>query len=103
MNDWNVELPDDLVPFERLDRKSRSFLAERLSEQFTTEAAAQMYDLGRDEEKNGPLIPAPVEEHRPSSLKVELVRSAQADWQCFSRRLAPSLEAAVHVLRSDTG
>jgi hypothetical protein len=103
VNDWNIELPDDLVPFERLDGNRRSFLTDRLNEQFTTEAAAQLYDLGREEEKNGPLVAAPVEEHRPSPLKVELVPSAHADWQCFSRRLAPSLEAAVHVLRSDAG
>lgn len=103
MNDWNLELPDDLVPFERLDRKSRSFLVDRLGEQFTTDACNQLFDLGRDEEKNGPLMSVPVEEHGPAGLKVELVPSALADWQCFSQKFSPSLEAAIHVLRSDSG
>ena len=103
MNEWNFELPDDLVPFERLDTRSRSFLVERLRDQFATDACNQLYDLGRDEEKKGPLTPVPVEEHGPSNLKVELVPSARADWQCFSRRLTPSLEGAVHLLRSDSG
>ena len=102
MNNWNIEVPEDMVPFERLSPKERSFLIDRLGEQFTIGAAIRLYDIGSVEEKET-LVPVPVSEHGSANLKVELARSAMADWGCFSRTLQAGLDSAVQILQSQSG
>jgi hypothetical protein len=102
MNTPKFESPNDFLPFEAFPQKQRALLIAKLAEQFTTEAANQLYDDGSLEE-DGPLLPAPTPENGPAGLKVELVRSARADWEYFS--CAPSccdalIQSAVCIIRS---
>lgn len=102
MNDWKIDEPDDVVQFERLSLKDRSFLINRLTDQFTVEAAIQLYDIGSMEEK-GTLARAPTPEQASARLNVEMVPSARADWEYFSVPLPRSdalLQSAVRILRS---
>ena len=104
MNTPKFESPNDFLPFEAFPQKQRAFLIAKLAEQFTTEAANQLYDAGSLEE-DGPLLPAPTPENDPAGFKVELVRSATADWAYFS--CTPPccdalLQSVVCILRSRT-
>lgn len=102
MNNWSIEVPDDLVPSEGLSTTERSFLIARLTEQFTTEAAIELYDIGAVEEKDA-LVQPPAPEGESARLKIDLVRSAAADWQCFSRSSQLSLDSAIRILESQAG
>src|SRR5437870_4203991 len=102
MNEWNFQFPDDLVPFERLTDKHRAIFVERVSEQFTVAAAHELYDLGLTEEKTSAAVSVPITQASEPRMKVELVSSALADWQTFSRSMAHALEAAVVVLGADS-